>query len=90
MVSNSLPYLKCPLAAGRDSLLSTKSTFNYLYSNNIVTLKIIPHYNYDSLIGFPDHALAEQFVEKHHHDLLIVETNTEALLDHYGNQQPLQ
>ena len=43
---------------------------------------------YDSLITFLDHVLAEQFVKKHHHALLIVETNPDALLDHYVNYQP--
>ncbi|MFA5920645.1 MAG: TIGR00730 family Rossman fold protein [Methylococcaceae bacterium] len=43
---------------------------------------------YDSLITFLDHVLAEQFVKKHHHAMLIVETNPDALLDHYVNYQP--
>jgi len=43
---------------------------------------------YDSLIGFLDHVLAEQFVKKEHHAMLIVETNPDALLDHYINYQP--
>jgi len=43
---------------------------------------------YDSLITFLDHVLAEQFVKKHHHAMLIVETNPDALLDHYINYQP--
>jgi uncharacterized protein (TIGR00730 family) len=43
---------------------------------------------YDSLIAFLDHVLAEQFVKKHHHDLLMVETNPDALLDRYSNYQP--
>lgn len=43
---------------------------------------------YDSLIGFLDHVLAEQFVKKEHHAILIVETNPDALLDHYINYQP--
>ena len=43
---------------------------------------------YDSLIGFLDHVLAEQFVKKDHHAMLIVETNPDALLDHYINYQP--
>ena len=42
---------------------------------------------YDSLIGFLDHVLAEQFVKKDHHAMLIVETNPDALLDHYINYQ---
>ena len=43
---------------------------------------------YDSLIGFLDHVLAEQFVKKDHHAMLIVETNPDALLDQYINYQP--
>ena len=43
---------------------------------------------YDALIGFLDHVLAEQFVKKDHHAMLIVETNPDALLDHYANYQP--
>jgi uncharacterized protein (TIGR00730 family) len=43
---------------------------------------------YDSLIGFLDHVLAEQFVKKYHHAMLIVETNPDALLDRYVNYQP--
>ena len=44
---------------------------------------------YDSLITFLDHVLAEQFVKKHHHAMLILETNPDALLDRYVNYQPL-
>ena len=43
---------------------------------------------YDSLIGFLDHVLAEQFVKQDHHAMLIVETNPDALLDRYINYQP--
>jgi len=43
---------------------------------------------YDSLITFLDHVLAEQFVKKHHHAMLIVEANPDALLDRYVNYQP--
>jgi len=43
---------------------------------------------YDSLIGFLDHVLAEQFVKKNHHAMLIVETNPDVLLDRYINYQP--
>ena len=43
---------------------------------------------YDSLIGFLDHVLAEQFVKKEHHALLIVETHPDTLLDRYVNYQP--
>ena len=38
MVSNSLPYITCPWAAGRDSQLSAKSTFKSLYSKNNLKL----------------------------------------------------
>lgn len=43
---------------------------------------------YDSLITFLDHVLAEQFVKKHHHSMLIVETHPDTLLDRYVNYQP--
>jgi uncharacterized protein (TIGR00730 family) len=43
---------------------------------------------YDSLIQFLDHVLAEQFVKQHHHAMLIVEKNPDALLDRYVNYQP--
>jgi uncharacterized protein (TIGR00730 family) len=43
---------------------------------------------YDSLIGFLDHILAEQFVKKEHHAMLIIETNPDLLLDRYINYQP--
>jgi hypothetical protein len=43
---------------------------------------------YDSLIGFLDHVLGEQFVKKEHHAMLIVETNPDLLLDRYVNYQP--
>jgi uncharacterized protein (TIGR00730 family) len=43
---------------------------------------------YDSLIGFLDHVLAEQFVKMHHHAMLIVESNPDKLLDRYVNYQP--
>jgi hypothetical protein len=43
---------------------------------------------YDLLIGFLDHVLAEQFVKKDHHAMLIVETNPDALLDRFINYQP--
>ncbi|HEY8034575.1 MAG TPA: TIGR00730 family Rossman fold protein [Methylobacter sp.] len=43
---------------------------------------------YDSLIKFLDHVRAEQFVKKHHHAMLIVETNPDVLLDRYVNYQP--
>jgi hypothetical protein len=43
---------------------------------------------YDSLIQFLDHVLAEQFVRKDDHALLMVESNPDALLDRYINYQP--
>lgn len=43
---------------------------------------------YDSLIGFLDHVLAEQFVKSHHRTMLMVETNPIALLDRYVSYQP--
>jgi len=43
---------------------------------------------YDSLIGFLDHVLAEQFVKKHHHELLMVDSNPDRLLERYLNFQP--
>jgi uncharacterized protein (TIGR00730 family) len=43
---------------------------------------------YDSLIGFLDHVLAEQFVKKDHHAMLNVETSPDALLDRFINYQP--
>ncbi len=43
---------------------------------------------YDSLIKFLDHVLAEQFVKQHHHAMLLVENNPDALIDRYVNYQP--
>jgi uncharacterized protein (TIGR00730 family) len=43
---------------------------------------------YDGLIGFLDHALTEQFVKKHHRDLLMVEDTAKALLARFANYQP--
>ena len=43
---------------------------------------------YDSLIQFLDHILAEQFVKEHHRAMLIVESNSEKLIDRYINYQP--
>ncbi|HEY8094679.1 MAG TPA: TIGR00730 family Rossman fold protein [Methylobacter sp.] len=43
---------------------------------------------YDALIKFLDHVMAEQFVKAHHHAMLMVETNPDALLDRYVNYQP--
>lgn len=43
---------------------------------------------FDSLIGFLDHVLAEEFVKVHHHAMLIVETNPDALLDRYADYKP--
>ena len=45
---------------------------------------------YDSLIGFLDHVLAEQFVKKEQHAMLIVEANPDFLLDRYVNYQPAE
>jgi uncharacterized protein (TIGR00730 family) len=42
---------------------------------------------YDLLIGFLDHAMAEQFVKKHHHGLLLVEETSDALLERFANYQ---
>ena len=43
---------------------------------------------YDLLIQFLNHVLAEQFVQQHHHAMLIVEKNPDALIDLYVNYQP--
>jgi uncharacterized protein (TIGR00730 family) len=43
---------------------------------------------YDLLIGFLDHALAEQFVKTHHHALLMVGKAPDALLDRFAHYQP--
>lgn len=43
---------------------------------------------YDSLIKFLDHVLAEQFVKQHHHAMLMVESNPDALLDRYVHYRP--
>ena len=43
---------------------------------------------YDLLLEFLDHVVAEQFVIKHQHTMLLVETNPDALLDRYLNYQP--
>lgn len=43
---------------------------------------------YDLLIGFLAHALAEQFVKKQHHALLMVEKTPDALLERFANYQP--
>lgn len=43
---------------------------------------------YDSLIQFLDHVLAEQFVKQDTHDLLMVESNPDALLDRYIDYHP--
>ncbi len=43
---------------------------------------------FDSLIGFLDHVLEEQFVKSHHRAMLMVESNPEALLDRYVSYQP--
>jgi uncharacterized protein (TIGR00730 family) len=43
---------------------------------------------YDSLIKFLDHVLAEQFVKPHHHGMLMVESDPDALLERYVHYQP--
>lgn len=43
---------------------------------------------YDALIQFLDHVMAEQFVKAHHHAMLMVESNPDALLDRYASYQP--
>ncbi|MEI6543084.1 MAG: LOG family protein, partial [Methylococcales bacterium] len=43
---------------------------------------------YDLLIGFLDHVLAEQFVKQETHDLLMVESDPETLLNRYSHYQP--
>lgn len=43
---------------------------------------------YDSLIGFLDHVLAEQFVKPHHRAMLMVESDPDILLDRYLTYQP--
>jgi predicted Rossmann-fold nucleotide-binding protein len=43
---------------------------------------------YDLLIGFLDHALAEQFVKKHHHALLMVEKTPDVLLERFAHYRP--
>ena len=40
---------------------------------------------YNALIQFLDHVLAEQFVKNHHHALLMVESQPEALLERLVN-----
>jgi len=43
---------------------------------------------YDSLIKFLGHVLAEQFVKRHHHAMLIVEETPDLLLERFFNYQP--
>lgn len=43
---------------------------------------------YDSLVKFLDHVMAEQFVKKHHRDMLMVEANPDTLLDRFSVYQP--
>ena len=43
---------------------------------------------YNDLIGFLDHVLAEQFVTKHHHAMLLVETSPGALLERFLKYHP--
>jgi uncharacterized protein (TIGR00730 family) len=42
---------------------------------------------YDSLIRFLGQVLAEQFVKPHHHAMLLVETEPDALLDRFYTYQ---
>lgn len=42
---------------------------------------------YDALIQFLDHMQAEQFVKAHHHDMLMVETDADSLLERFGSYQ---
>ena len=39
---------------------------------------------YDALIQFLDHMQTEQFVKAHHHDMLMVETDADSLLDRFS------
>ncbi|MBM4208452.1 MAG: TIGR00730 family Rossman fold protein [Gammaproteobacteria bacterium] len=43
---------------------------------------------YDSLIQFLDHVQAEQFVRPQHRDILMVESESDALLDRFTHYQP--
>lgn len=43
---------------------------------------------YDFLIQFLDHVLTEQFVKAHHHAMLMVEQNPDALIERYIHYQP--
>lgn len=43
---------------------------------------------YDPLIEFLDHATAEQFVQQSHRAMLIVDSESEKLLDRFANYQP--
>lgn len=43
---------------------------------------------FDSLTMFLDHAVTEQFVKKPHHSMLIVEHESEALLDRFASYEP--
>ena len=43
---------------------------------------------YDALIQFLNHIQAEQFVQQHHRNMLIVESHPEKLLDRYITYQP--
>jgi uncharacterized protein (TIGR00730 family) len=43
---------------------------------------------YDRLIGFLDHACAEQFVSRTHRDMLVVESAPAALLARFAAYQP--
>jgi uncharacterized protein (TIGR00730 family) len=43
---------------------------------------------FDSLLGFLDHAVAEQFLKPEHRELLIIEEDPEALLDRMESFHP--
>jgi uncharacterized protein (TIGR00730 family) len=43
---------------------------------------------FDGLTAFLDHAVAEQFIKQPHHSILIVERESEALLDRFDNYVP--
>lgn len=44
---------------------------------------------FDGLIGFLEHAVAEKFVKKPHHEMLIVESTPERLLDCFEKYIPV-
>jgi hypothetical protein len=44
---------------------------------------------FDGLIGFIEHAVAEKFVRKPHHEMLIVESTPQRLLDRFEEYVPV-